>query len=356
MNYLVYLHSLWFTHKKLFEIFEKQKDYKNFFENLSSEFLQKYWFNTEFIEKILSNLNKLNTKFLDEKLKNLEVKIIEYDNILYPKNLLQIANPPYFLYVRWELDSKDEYFWVVWSRKISNYAKKAWEFIIPDLTKYFTIVSGWAWWCDSLAHKLAVENNAKTIVVFGTWIDVIYPPANKNLFENVIKKSWALISIFPIWTLGSVYSFPVRNEVVSWMSKWILVLQAWEKSWTLITANLALDQWRDLFAVAWDIFLQDFVWCNELIKTSQAKLVSNSSDILSEYSYKVLADKNKILEFENDTQKDIFTLLKYNLNLWVDDFLQKTNYSYDEITLNLSMLELLGYIKKDLFWKYEIIF
>lgn len=355
MNYLVYLHSIWISHKRFFVIFKSNKNYKEFFENISTKNLSKYWFNSSQIEKIILAKKTLNTQKIDKILLDLEVKIILFWDKNYPKNLENISNPPYFLYVRGKIDGLDNFFAIVWSRKMTSYTKKVWEYIIPDLTKYFTIVSWWAWWCDSLAHEICVKNSSKTIVVFWTWIDIVYPSTNKKLFENVLKNSWALISIFPIWTLWSVYSFPIRNEIVAWLSNWVLILEASLKSGTLITANLALEQWKDLFAIPWDIFQENFSWTNTLIKNSNAKLVSNSQDILDEYNYKVIQNKKEFL-FENEIQKEIFNILKFNLSLNIDEIMQKLNYDYSEISINLSMMELSGNIKKDLFWKYEIAF
>lgn len=353
MNYLVFLHSIWINHKKLFEIFkDKDSDYKTFFQNLSKKSLEKY-FSLEDIEKILNQKQKLDTKKLEEKLEKLQIKIITINDKNYPKNLLQIGNKPYFLYVRWELNWNDDFFAIVGSRKMTQYGKKVGESIIPDLTKYFVIVSGWAWGCDTLAHKISVENNAKTVVVFWTWIDITYPAWNKNLFEKVINTGWALISIFPLWTPGGIYTFPVRNEIVSGMSSWVLVLEAGEKSWTMITANLALDQGKDLFSIPGDIFSENSIWTNYLIKSGQAKLTTSSYDILEEYNYKVIDTKKEIV-LENEIQKNIYELLKYNLSLSIDELIEKTSLEYWALSLNLSLMELNWVIKKDMFWKYGI--
>lgn len=351
MNFLVYLHSIWITQKKLLNIFEEKENYEEVFNDIKSWKFEKY--NLKEIEKIKELLNILDTKKIDNILNELNIKIVTIKDKNYPNNLKNISNPPYFLYVRWELWENEEYISIVWSRKISEYAKKVWNEIIPKLTKYFTIVSWWASWCDSLAHKLALKNGWKTIVVFWTWIDLVFPSFNDKLFEEVLKNNWVLISIFPIWTPGWIYTFPVRNEIVAWMSSGVLVLQAWEKSWTLITANLALDQWKYLFAIPWDIFNPDFIWTNLLIKNWNAKLTSSSDDILEEYNYKIIKEDKKIT-FQNEVEENIFNLLKYNLSLSIDDFLEKTKYDYSEISLNISMMEISGTLKKDLFGKYSI--
>lgn len=354
MNELVYLHSIGLTQKMLLNIFETQTDYKKFYDELNPEILDKYADRPGNIPKILEAKKKLSHKKIDSVLDKLWVKIITIHDKNYPENLRQASNPPYFLYVRWQLKWDDNFFAVVGSRRISNYAKKAGEAIIPDLSKYFTIVSGWAGGCDTLAHKISVEQNEKTVVVFGTGIDITYPVWNQKLFETVIETGWALVSIFPIGTPGWAYTFPVRNEVVSGMSHGILVLEAAEKSGTLITAGLALDQGKDVFAIPGDIFHPNSVGTNNLIKNGEAKLTQSVNDILSEYEYNTLATTQEIKEFSNQTQKDIYTLLKFNLTLSLDEILEKTEYDYGSLSLELTMMELAGIIKKDAMGKYGI--
>ena len=353
MNYLAYLHSIWITQSKLSTIFENNYDYKRFYENLSHKTLWKYYSKTQDIEKILDTKSKFNQKIIDINIKNLWVKFITINDNAYPKWLKQISNPPYFLYVRWTLENIWECLSIVGSRKNTTYSKKVASSIIPELVPYFTIVSGGAWGCDTLAHQITVETKWKTLVVFWTWIDITYPSGNRELFEKVIENKWALISIFPIWTPGGAYTFPVRNQIVAGISKWLLVLEAGESSGTLITANLALDYSRDVFCIPGDIFNPNYVWTNNLIKTWTAKLITKSDDILEEYNFKVIS-KEKEVVFNNEIEGQIYNLLKYNLSLSIDELIEKTWMSYGELSLNLSMMELWGLIKKDIFGKYEI--
>lgn len=353
MNYLVYLHSIGISQRVLFQMFLDSQDYQWVYEHLCYDFLKKYIDREETILKILEQKNILQTKNIDAKLQILWVQIITFWDKKYPENLKNISHPPYFLYVRWEIKGNDNFFSIVWSRKITSYAKKAWEMMIPKLTEYFTIVSGWAWWCDTLAHKISVDNQAKTIVVFGTGIDITYPVTNEYLFTQVLQTWGALVSIFPLGTPGGVYTFPVRNEIVAGMSSGILILEAWEKSWTLITANLALDQWKDLFVIPGDIFNKNYIGSNRLLKNGEAKLITQADDILEEYNYKVIHTQKKI-QFENELQKEIYELLKYNLSLSIDEIIEKSQYDYWPLSLNLSLMELQGMIKKDLFGKYGI--
>lgn len=353
MNFLVYLHSIWCTHKNLFDFEEAWEDFEHFFQNLTLTKLEKYISRKDLREKIWENYQKINTKKIDARLLDLDVQIISHTSEKYPKYLENISHQPYFLYVRGDLDGEEPFLWVVGSRKMSLYGKKAWEKIIPPLTKYFTIVSGGAGWCDTLAHKIALENGGKTVVVFGTWIDITYPSSNASLFQSVVQNGGALVSQFPLGTLWNTYTFPMRNEIVAGMSRWVLLLEAGEKSGTLITAGLALEHSRDVFVVPWDIFTPNYIWSNNLLKTGQAKLVCEANDILDEYGYNTSTTVSEEV-FSNEIQKKIFELLKYNLALSIDEILEKTDFEYGEISLNLSLMEIEWSVKKNFLGKYEL--
>ncbi len=353
MKELVYLHSIGLTHKKLFQLFSREQNYADVFYNLSESDLKKAGCSSTEIPEILSKYQWLDTKKIDSLLTQKNITIITFFDLNYPPLLKMASQVPFLLYVRWKIEVNDNFFAVVGSRKMSVYGKKAGQKIIWDLSEYFTIVSWWAGWCDTLAHQICVEKSKKTIVVFGTGIDLSYPSGNAVLFEKVIENWGALVSIFPLGTPGSVYTFPVRNEVVAGMSRGVLVLEAGKKSGTLITAQLALDQGKDVFAIPWDLFHPNFEGSHDLIKKSAAQMITSSQDILEEYHFSPKIPKVETLSFENEIQSHIFELLKYNLSLNIDEIIEKTSFSYGEISLNLSLLELQGILKKDLFGKYE---
>lgn len=352
MNFLAYLHSCWVTHKKLFDLFSKEQNFQNVWENLEVYLTKMTHWNVKEREEILQKYSKFSPKKIDDILKKLDVSLIDFYSWEYPARLKMISNPPFILYVRGKIDTQESCFSVIGSRKMSNYWKKAGEIFVKDLSEYFTIVSGGAGWCDTLAHRVCVENHKKTIVVFGTGIDQTYPAGNASLFEAVIQNGGALVSSFPLWTTGNVYTFPVRNEIVAGMSVGVLLLEAWQSSGTLITAQLALDQGKDVFAVPGDIFHPNFEGTHALIQSGSAQLVTKSEDILREYHYKSV-NKNVHFSFQNDIQTALYDLLKYHLSLSVDEILEKTDFSYAEISLNLSLMEILWALKKDIFWKYE---
>ena len=351
--YYAYLHSCWFSQKELREIFKNEKNPEDFFHALESDIISKFVKNTERQKQILENYAKINIALIDDVIKKYTVNIICIHDSNYPENLLNIPHTPFLLYVRWELP-KQKMFWVVWSRNISSYWNKAIDSLVPEISKVFPIVSWWAAGCDTQAHISALNSGAKTIAVVGTWINIHYPVSNEKLYNKIVDSGWAVISIFRIWEPWNPYNFPVRNEIVAGLSEGILVVEAKEKSWSLITANLCLDLGKDVFSVPWDITHSSSTWTNKLIQSWEAKLVMNSNDILEEYDVVVKSSAHKNI-LPNLSQEE---LILYNI-------ISENNYNLESIIKNLweqskntvqkiSLLELKGLIKKDISWKYRI--
>lgn len=356
-NYLAYLHHIGFSHKNLFRIFGDNENYKDFYENFWYKDLVLLWFQNEKIEKIIERRNTLSLQRIDNVINKLEVKIIIHFEKDYPESLKNISNPPFLIYVRWILRSDINLLAIVGSRKCTKYSEAVLEKFIPELVKNsFWIVSGWAYWVDSLSHKIAISNNWYTITVSWTWIDSYYPYLNRQLFENIIESWWAIISIFPI--LGEVwqYNFPIRNEIIAWMSLWTLITEASMDSWTLITARLALELNKDVFVVPWDITKISSFWSNSLIKDWLWKFCISSEDILEEYRdhsfqtnlFSIKAPEINNLEFSDETEKNIYNLLLIEPNN-SSVLSQKLDLDIDIVNMRLTILEIKWYIKLD-FW------
>jgi len=354
-NYIALLHKIWLNHNKLHLISNDYDDFKFFYDNLSHNLLYSYGFSPKQIEYILAKKEKIDIDYIDLKLKEREVDIILFSDSKYPKLLKNINNPPFILYLRWKIDNWPKIA-IVWTRMMSSYWKKVIKNIVWDISRYFTIVSWWAAWCDTEVHQVSLLNKWKTISVIWTWIDLDYPISNRKLYDDIVKKWWWIISIFPLGEVWNPYNFPVRNEIVAWLSLWVVVIEAKIKSGTLITANLALDLWKDLFAVPWDIFLKNSEWCNLLISKWNAKSISNSSELLEEYniSWFSITNKNKSkLDFNDDIDKNIYDILLIE-NLTINELKNKINIDITTLSFKLSMMEINKYIKKGLWWKYEV--
>ena len=351
--YVAYLHSCGLSQKELTNIFTVEDSAESFFKWLCEERLHNYVNSSLRRKNILEKYSSLNTKNLDSVIEKLWVKVIVLWESEYPESLKNIPHTPYILYVRWNIPTWDM-FGVVGARKITSYGKKVIDKIVPDIAKIFPIVSGGAAGCDTEAHKTTLHAWEKTVVVVGTGIDECYPVWNEKLFSQIVQAWGAIISIFRIWEPWNPYNFPVRNEIVVGLSRWILVVEAKEKSGSLITAWLCLDLWKDLFAIPGDITLVNSRGTNTLIKKWEAKSVAESFDILEEYDVLMKQSSHKDqLPLLDELESQIYQLISQE-EQDADSLNQKLEISASELMVKISMLELKKLIKKNLAWKYMI--
>jgi DNA processing protein len=227
----------------------------------------------------------LNTKKLSDELRLIakyKIKVITILDENYPLLLRQIADPPIVLYVRGQLRKTDNLsLAVVGSRKSSQYGLKASEKISFELAERgLTIISGLARGIDTSAHRGALKAETRTIAVLGSGLLKVYPPENKKLYEQ-ISLSGAVISEFALNQPPYRYNFPRRNRIISGLSLGVIVIEAREKSGSLITANMALEQGRDVFALPHRPGFPSSCGTNKLIKQG-AVLIQDSEDIINE--------------------------------------------------------------------------
>jgi DNA processing protein len=209
-------------------------------------------------------------------------RVITLKDEEYPKRLKDIYDPPALLYVRGALKKEDEFaIAIVGSRKTTPYGRWFTEKVSQELARHgVTIVSGMARGIDSLAHWGAISGGGRTIAVLGCGVDVIYPSENRNLFAKMIDRG-AILSEFPMGSPPEGGHFPRRNRIISGLSLGVVVVQASEKSGSLITAGYALEQGREVFAVPGNVGTESSRGTHRLIKEG-AKLVESSEDILEE--------------------------------------------------------------------------
>lgn len=272
-----------------------------------------------------------NIENADEYLKTMKESGINVYTILeseYPENLKNIYDPPPVLYVKGELALEDELaIGIVGSRKATDYGLKAAERIALRLAEMgITIVSGMAMGIDSAAHRGALKAKGRTLAVCGCGLKYVYPMTNYNLSQEIVK-SGALISEYPFDTAAYANQFPARNRIISGMSLGIIVVEAGEKSGSLITADFALEQGREVFAVPGNISSPNSKGTNTLIK-SGAKLVSRIEDIIEELNLNIIYKEKSINESINNTA---------NMDISIEEslilhFLEKTQADKDEIT------------------------
>jgi len=211
----------------------------------------------------------------------MNVAILTCQDPLFPQRLLHIYDCPVLLYVKGELRGLDVSIAVVGSRKASAYGKYTTERLCRELAlNGVTIVSGMARGIDASAHRGAMSVKGRTVAVLGSGLDVIYPPENESLYDE-ISRCGAVVSEYSFGTRPNASNFPARNRIISGMSLGVVVVEATEKSGSLITARIALEQGREVFAVPGSIDEAGSRGTNRLIKEG-AKLVEDVDDILAE--------------------------------------------------------------------------
>ena len=229
-------------------------------------------------------------------LKN-NVDIISIQDNEYPEILKNIYDPPVCLYIRGNKKILNEdSIAIIGCRESTEYGKNvARELAYNIANENFNIVSGLAKGIDGIAHEAAIVAKGKTIAILGNGLDTIYPVENTILAKEILKTGGAIISEYPLGEKTKKQNFPERNRIVSGMSKGIIVVEAKEKSGTLITVDFALEQGRDVFVVPGNINQETSKGTNDLIKQG-AKLITTYKDILEEYKREI--KMNYYLDFD----------------------------------------------------------
>jgi len=277
---------------------------------------------------------------------NGDIKSVKLEDTDYPEALKKIKDAPKVLYYRGILPNNNEsFFAIVGTRHCSPYGQQVALKMAGELADAgLTVVSGLAPGIDTFSHRAVVEKRKRTIAVLGTGLDEksIYPQTNLDLSKKIIEYGGCLISELPEGTNGSKFSFPRRNRIISGLSVGVLVIEAKEKSGSLITANCAIKQNRKLFAVPGPIYSLNSAGPNKLIKNG-AKLVENTNDILQELGFKNIEARDDI-EAGNNEEKLILDVLKDG-SLQVDKIIEKTKLNASAVATTLALMEISGKIR-----------
>ncbi len=270
-----------------------------------------------------------------------KIEQISIESKEYPLSLKNIKDAPKILYYKGTLPSPKEIcFAIVGTRNPSAYGQQAALQISSELSgRGISIVSGLAPGIDTFGHKAVIENKKRTIAVLGTGLDEksIYPQSNLALSKKIIEYGGCLISELPPGTCGSKFSFPRRNRIISGLSLGVIIIEAKEKSGSLITANCAIKQNKKLFAVPGPIYSLNSRGPNKLIKNG-AKLVENSDDILKEFGLQFQSIEQNKACAENSEEEIIFKALKEG-PLDIDKIIEKTGLKANKAAARLALME-----------------
>ena len=275
------------------------------------------------------------------------IKTINIEDKDYPTELRRIKNAPKTIYYKGILPKPDSLkFAIVGTRRYSIYGKRAATAISQDLVNIgLVIVSGMAPGIDTFCHQAAVENKKPTIAVLGTGIDEksIYPKTNIKLSRSIIETGGCLMSEYPPGTQGTKFTFPQRNRIIAGLSQGVLVVEAKEKSGSLITANYARQQGKTLFAFPGSIYSANSKGCHLLIKNG-AKLVESANDILESLGLQSSIIASKKINGDNLEENLILDALKEEA-LYIDKIIEKTKLTPAIVSSTIATLEIKGKIK-----------
>ncbi|NLW25327.1 MAG: DNA-protecting protein DprA [Clostridia bacterium] len=351
--YWAMLHKLWGTkgNKILIQFLQNIQNIKgiDFWQLTEKEICEKFPFiSQEMAREFVLGRDKINLDVEKNKINKLNVRIISIKDESYPKLLRHIFNPPPLLYVQGNLEEKNLSIAIVGSRRASPYGKKvAYSFGQQLSEQGVQIISGLARGIDAAGHEGALVGEGGTVAVLGSGLDIIYPRENYNLYKRIINSGkGAVISEFPLGTAPLKLHFPLRNRIISGLAQGILVIEAGAKSGSLITAELGLEQGKDVFAIPGPITSPLNQGSHKLIKEG-AKLVENIDDILEEYGQLSL--------FKNENKKRTIQLTELEKKildslciepLTIDEIAFKTELSVSSVISTLSLLQIKGLVKE----------
>ena len=295
-----------------------------------------------------------------DRVRKLGGDILVLDDGVYPLLLRETYDPPVVLYVKgaWSECLERPCVAIVGSRRCSTYGQNAALMLSRELAQRgVTIISGLARGIDAAAHRGALEAGGRTVGVMGTGLDQIYPRDHKKLADEILKHGGALVTQFPLGTPPVSENFPYRNRVISGLSLGVVVVEAAENSGSLITARLAMEQNREVFAVPGNITSRNSFGTNYLIKGAGAKLVQQWQDVASELPAEIaaqllpppskkkkkgaLVDQLQLAPADlNEHEHAVLKLLTTDTPLQIDTLAETTKLTITQLTTALLTLEM----------------
>lgn len=274
----------------------------------------------------------------------------------YPHLLKEIDQSPPVIYVKGTLTPADEFaVAIVGTRRVSDYGQQ----ITRDASIYLaghglTIVSGLARGVDGIAHRHALEAGGRTIAVLGSGVDVIYPPEHRKLAE-AISENGAVISDYPLGTQPEGINFPPRNRIISGLSLATIVVEAGDKSGALITADFALEQGRDVFAVPGNILSPASRGTNRLIQNGAYAMVSPQDvlDVLNLSELESIKTARQVLP-ANSTEARILQVMDFE-PMHIDEICNGVGLAVEKVSAALTMMELKGLVQHVGAMRYAVV-
>lgn len=299
------------------------------------------------VNEILEARKRIDPEEEFAKLQKFKIGLLTYQDAAYPKLLKEIPNPPMLLYIKGQLLDADEMaIAVVGTRKLSSYGRQVTQDLVSDLVKAkLTIVSGLALGIDATAHQTALQAGGRTIAVLACGLNMIYPAANRSIAQKILEEKGAILSELPLNTPPLKHHFPYRNRIISGLSLGTIVVEAATDSGALITANHALEQNRQVFAVPGSIYNPVSAGPNKLIKMG-ARSVTSVSDILEELNLANLTQELATSEIlgDNEEEQTVLAVISREPKHF-DELVRSLDLPSSKFAATLTLLEMKGKVK-----------
>ena len=345
---IIYLDSIDIPEKKIQELINLVDDFGSLLTNFEM-------YKTK-VSKILTDeqINQISTSSeknlalaINENLTKYNISAVTILSSNYPEKLKELNNPPVILYTKGDqnLLNEENVLAVVGTRKPSFYGKNiAEKFVEEFVSKNLLLVSGLAYGIDSIVARVSVEKHKKTIAVLAGGLDKIYPPTNVNLANEIVKNGGLLVSKYHVGLPPLQYKFPERNEIISAISDGVLVIEAGNKSGSLITANFALDQGKDLYIVPGNLNNPQCEGSNRLLYEMPHALVIEPKNILEKFG--LSSESKQVKSYQPSFEEKIIIDALSEGELDFDNIVEKTKMEAKKLNILLTTMEISEIIKK----------
>lgn len=296
---------------------------------------------------VLNRLEEFDPDAYEKELEKRGITFLAIDDPAFPAALKEIADPPVFLYARGDLAILQEpCLALVGTREMSEYGERVAESFVPAIVQAGMVtVSGLALGIDAAVARETLAAGGRTVAVLGHGLAMIHPQSNTRLAEEIVRKGSLLLAEFPLDAEPGKFTFPARNRIIAGLSLGTVILEAPEGSGALITAELALEYGREVFAVPGQIFDPSYAGCHQIIARGQARLVSGPSEVLQELKVVVPKGGRSSFSPRSNEEEKAFAALT-TMPQAVDDIVGRSGLSTASLTATLTFLELAGAAKQ----------
>ncbi len=313
---------------------------------LSPEVLRGLKLRSDTIERVLERKHAFDAVRYRKEMERRGVTLLSLEDASYPSLLREIGDPPVFLsgigdwsVLRCPLIS------MVGTRDMTSYGRRVVEtFVAPLVRAGFVTVSGLALGIDAAVARQTTLHGGRTVAVLGNGLGSVYPPDNRNLSREILEAGGLLLSEFPLETPPDKYTFPSRNRIIAGLSPATVVCEAPEGSGSVITAELALEYGREVFAVPGPIFDEHRAGCHRLIAQNEARLMHSPSDLLRELGAAPQDPQSTAYLPQEPHEKILYGILSA-MPRTVDDLAELTELDASQISVALTMMELSGGVR-----------